>query len=408
MRSSFEADAHLGRPRILFVGIPESSHTHAWIDLLNGASFNVRLFGVPTGVPPDEWGVRTYVTTYGSQPLDSTTRARLYPANRVGRFVKRQAGRLVGATYPEELAARWLAKIIKRWQPDIIHTLGFDQGEFYFDARNRYKLDGIGKWVLQLRGGSDLALTHLDPTRVARLVEVLGACDQLLSDNQKNFRIAREMEVSEEQLSRIGTVPGTGGIDVAALAGRHSERPSRRRILLWPKAYESPWGKVLPIFEALKLCWERVQPCEVRMLSMNDEARMWYWTLPPHIREFVHPFKRIPRARVLEMMSEARVMLAPSLVDGVPNSMYEAMTAGALPIVSPLETIVPVVENERNVLFARNLYPQEIADALTRAMNDDRLVDEAAERNLALVRKLADRREIRPRVVAFYEALARS
>jgi glycosyltransferase involved in cell wall biosynthesis len=99
-------------------------------------------------------------------------------------------------------------------------------------------------------------------------------------------------------------------------------------------------------------------------------------------------------------------MLAPSLVDGVPNSMYEAMAAGALPIVSPLETIRPVVEQERNVLFARNLYPEEIAGALTRAMTDDALVDSAAKHNLELVRRVANRGEIQPRVVKFYNELA--
>jgi uncharacterized protein (DUF2336 family) len=73
-----------------------------------------------------------------------------------------------------------------------------------------------------------------------------------------------------------------------------------------------------------------------------------------------------------------------------------------------LETIQPVVEEERNVLFARNLYPEEIANALVRAMSDDELVDAAAEKNLELVRRIANRAEIRSRVVAFYEELADS
>jgi hypothetical protein len=38
-------------------------------------------------------------------------------------------------------------------------------------------------------------------------------------------------------------------------------------------------------------------------------------------------------------------------------------------------------------------------------MTDDALVDSAAERNLALVRRVADRNEIRERVVGFYERL---
>jgi len=85
--------------------------------------------------------------------------------------------------------------------------------------------------------------------------------------------------------------------------------------------------------------------------------------------------------------------------------MYEAMAAGALPIVSPLETIQHVVRNEQNVLFARNLYPHEIADALIKALADDQLVDSIAAQNLTLVRRIANRSVIRPRVVAFYEEL---
>ena len=105
-------------------------------------------------------------------------------------------------------------------------------------------------------------------------------------------------------------------------------------------------------------------------------------------------------------MGRARVMLAPSLVDGTPNSMFEAMATGAFPILSPLDTIRPLVRDGCNVLFARNLYPDEIGEALVRAMTDDVLVDIAAERNLALVRELADRHAIRPRVVGLYESLA--
>ncbi len=101
-------------------------------------------------------------------------------------------------------------------------------------------------------------------------------------------------------------------------------------------------------------------------------------------------------------------MLAPSLIDGTPNTMFEAMACGALPVVSPLETIRGVVVDGENVLFARNLDPDEIAAALVTAMTDDALVTGCAAANLELVRRLADRATIGPRVVAFYEELAAS
>jgi hypothetical protein len=86
--------------------------------------------------------------------------------------------------------------------------------------------------------------------------------------------------------------------------------------------------------------------------------------------------------------------------------MFEAMATGAFPVLSPLDTIRPLLRDGSNVLFARNLYPNEIGEALVRAMTDDALVDSAAERNLSLVRELADRTTIRPRVVSLYETMA--
>jgi glycosyltransferase involved in cell wall biosynthesis len=407
LKMGFESDQYSGRPKILFIGLAENSHTHSWIDLLEGAAFNVRLFAMPTGIPPKEWLTRTYITAYSLAGMDSVTRKSLYPRRQAGLLAKRAMARLIlGNNSAESLRERWLARIIRQWKPDIIHTLGIEQGgEFYLHVRRKFGLEGIGKWVLQTRGGSDLALTHLDPERRKQLIDILGSCDQLISDNKENFRIARELGVREEQLAPIAPVPGTGGIDVEPLHRKWHGPTSSRRIIVWPKAYDSPWGKMLPAYEALKLAWDRIQPCEIHMLSMLGEAKMWFWSLPDSIRRSCVPRERVSRAEVLEIMLKARVMLAPALIDGVPNSLYEAMACGAFPIVSPLETIASVVKNEENVLFARNLYPNEIAEALARAMTDDALVDAAARRNLELVRRIANRDLIRPQVIEFYERL---
>jgi glycosyltransferase involved in cell wall biosynthesis len=408
MRGSFNRDPYPGRPKILFVGLAESSHTHSWIDLLSQAELNVRLFAMPSGLPPKDWEVRTYVTHPDAWRLDPETRVSLYPQSWIKRFYKKRLMYLLPKGFKPPDPQEWLAKIMNQWQPDVIHTVGLDPaGYFYFDVSKRFGLHGDAKWVLQLRGGSDLILSRLDPLLIPRIKQVVCRCDQLVSDNQQNFRAAIEMGLREEQISALGTIPGTGGIDVSSLAQSWHGLPSKRRMILWPKAYECPWSKALPVFEALKLIWDKIQPCHVSMLAMNSETCMWYWALPERIRKYCQVEDRIPRDKVLELMVQARVMLAPSLVDGTPNTMLEAMATGAFPILSPLETIRSLVENERNVLFARNLYPEEIAQALCRAMTDDTLVDRAAERNLELVREIGDRSKIRPRVVEFYEKVAK-
>jgi hypothetical protein len=276
------------------------------------------------------------------------------------------------------------------------------------NVRDRYGLREIGKWVAQVRGGPDLALLRLLPDYLGRMKKVMSECDQLIADNQRNYEYARNLGLTTTQIPALGVIPGTGGVNVAQLAESWSGLPSQRtRLILWPKAYECPQSKALPVFEAIKLAWNKIQPCEFWMLASIPETEMWYGTLPEEMKSHCHIQRRIPREEVLELMARARVMLAPSLADGTPNTMIEAMAAGAFPILSPLETITPLVENERNVLFARNLYPEEIAQALCRAMTDDALVDAAAKRNLEVVRMIADRSKIGPRVVEFYEGVAK-
>ena len=313
--------------------------------------------------------------------------------------------RVYGSSEDEEA---WLARIIRTWRPDVIHTIGLTLGGyFYYPVRQRHKIQDIGLWVMQTRGGSDLTLSRLDPDAAAVMKRVLGECDQIITDNEINFTYLEELGVGREKICPLGWVPGTGGVDVAGLSAGWSPPSTRPRMILWPKAYESPWSKALPVLEALCLAWDKIQPSEIHLLAADPEVRMHCRALPAEIQKSLHFYERIDRGKVFELMGQARVMLAPSLVDGVPNTLYEAMACGAFPILSPLDTIKTVAQEPDNLLFARNLYPQELAEALSKAMHEDELVDRAAQGNLELVKQIADRAVIGPKLEVYYQDLAK-
>lgn len=389
--------------RILFIGAAESSHSHSWITLVDSdPRFEIRLFGLPDGGPAPQCPVPVYNTC----PVVPSRRGdwSLFPC------VTRQAGMLLRIARPQwvqRMATRWLNRVIRSWRPHLVHTFGMDPtAELYLPVHLLLPERVRPRWVAQMRGGSDVAFRRYQSQAVDVMKQVMMTCDAVLTDNYLNLELMQQWGVPASKLPAFRTVPGTGGIEVPS-NGHLPRSCGQRRLIIWPKAYECAWSKSLPVLNALTHAWDRLGPCQIRMLAADAETRNWLSTLPGRVRQNIEVSTRIPRQAVLELMGQARVMLAPSLVDGTPNTIFEAMAGGAVPIVSPLETIKPIVRDPDNVLFARNLYPDEIASALVRAMNDDELVDGIAQRNLDHVRRLADRAAIQHNIRALYAGLVR-
>ncbi len=310
--------------------------------------------------------------------------------------------RYMPAYLPRE--ENWLVEIINEWQPDIVHTLGLEPASFLYDAI-KPRLKKQPQWVVTARGGPEIALHRLVPEDVVRIKKVLQNCDHFIADNAMNYQYALELGLADLKVSPLGIMPGTGGVDIEALSGLRRQSPSKSRIILYPKAYECPASKAMPVLEALKLCWEKIQPCSIYCTAVIPEIEIWYRTLSPEIQSASILKARMPREQLLGAMAEARVVLMPSLIDGIPNTLYEAMATGAVPIASPLDTFKDIVKDDLNVIYARNLYPEEIAAALVKAMNDDDLVERIYSNNLSLIRTLADRKTIAKKVNDNYRAI---
>ena len=387
-----------GRPKILFVCLMKSTHTHSWLSLLKDMNINVRAFAVD-GVIPNYFNLSPHLLTdnylYRFSGKD-------FYWNKLG-IIMRGSAILFGKDILS-LDNLFLARAVRAWKPDIVHTLGLEPASYVFlKAREILGSKQKAKWIVTARGGPELTIKSNIPEVAENLANVFRACDQFIADNQHNYDLAMNLGLEKHKMCSLGVVPGTGGIDIDSIISKGDILPSKKkRIILWPKAYECPASKALPVFEALTLCWDRISPCEVYMTAMTQETMMWFMNLPEHIRKSCHISERIPRSDLLDIMLRSRVLLTPSLTDGIPNVLYEAMASCVFPIVSPIDTLQNIVSEEDNVLFARNLYPNEISNALIRAMNDDELVDSAAKRNVELVKSIANKNIIANNVYKNY------
>jgi len=418
--TSFDKDPYPGKPRILFIGWAHSSHTHAWLSLLSECDFNIRFFALPDHLPPLDWQVKTYLTISFDghrQPIQNDAEFK----KKYGSLSTRKILPLIPGmpnfqhdplldtsfVWPPTQALEYLDQTIRSWKPDIIHTLGLNPASyFYYDVLSSFGLKHIGRWVVQARGGPDLELNRLQPGHRERIISILNSCDIFIADNTTNYKNAIQLGLNPAKQLPFGIVPGTGGLDIKKCDILNQGPPSTRApLVIWPKAYECPQSKAMPVFEALINIADKIQHCRILMLASTTETRAWYAALPEKLQAISTISERISHDEVLSIMGRARIMLAPSILDGVPNSLYEAMALGAFPIVSPLKTIKPIVKEGQNVLFARNLYPEEIAQAIERAIIDNVLVDAATQRNRKLVSRIANKQIIKNEILKCYSTI---
>lgn len=388
------------RPKILFAGEIASTHAQNWMTLVEGA-FDIHAFSFP-GKPPAGFNIPTDI------PLDLAASPgnplHFAPGPRTLQFRRLLEAYKYGKSFDWVTPA--LRKTVARVQPDIIHTFGLEPaGSLIAGLRKSEEVFSKPRWVAQLRGGSDLELRKFDPEAMRTAADILQSADAIVSDNRRNFKYLADAGVEPKRFASISPVPGSGGVDLDKIVPG-SLPTSQRRVILWPKAYNTPYTQAFPILEALRIAWPRLQPCRVVISwAMQPEVRDWIKAVCSDLGISWDVRDRISRDEVFDALRESRVMLAPSIVDGVPNMLYEAMATGTLPIVSPLGTISDVVRDRQNVLFARNLHPQEIADALVEAMSNDALVDKIAKTNRARLYELADRAQIQSKVREFYSAM---
>ncbi len=381
------------KSRILFIALAHSTHTLSWIDLLSVSDFEVMLYGINGSLTPDNLKMRYFSVSESYLSLI---------LKRIVRLLSKIFTPLKTNDYFKD-DVNYLKKIIKKHKPDLIHTLGFDSAGYILHETLKKIEEKNFIWIHTSRG-SELSLKGYLPEALNR--EIIINCDGFIADSNLHYRLAVELGLAENKIPSFGFVPGSGGIDIEDMRANVLFPVSKReRIILWPKAYECQFSKALPVYEALKIAWDRIKPCRIIMTAMIPETQMWFNYLPDEIKNSSITYDRIPQDELLDIMKKSRILLAPTLSDGIPNSLYEAMGTGAVPIISPLETFTDIVINMKNAIYARNLYPEEIAEAIVLAMNDDQIADSISSENIELLLKIGDRKIIKKNLLDYYKSM---
>jgi glycosyltransferase involved in cell wall biosynthesis len=103
-------------------------------------------------------------------------------------------------------------------------------------------------------------------------------------------------------------------------------------------------------------------------------------------------------------MNLAHIMIMVPQSDGMPNTLWEAMACGALPVINRLPQYAEVIEDGINGLLVEP-EPADIAKVILQALASPELKTKAELRNRELVQAMADQDQEMARMEGWYESL---
>lgn len=281
-----------------------------------------------------------------------------------------------------------------------------DEKELETPLSNNKRLAGkSSKWIAT-NWGSDIYLFGRLAGHAPKIKQVLAACDYYSCECQRDVALARSFGFKGEVLP---VFPNTGGFDLEKIFKLRQHGPISKRRLIMLKGYQGWAYRGLVGLRALERCADLLKGYTVAIyLGFTEEMQI---AAELFTQSTGIPVKMIPYVSHDEMLryhGQARVSIGLAISDAISTSFLEAMVMGSFPIQSNTACADEWIEDGRTGILVPPEDPDVIEKAIRRALTDDDLVDRAAEENWKTAAERLDYPKIRPKAVDFYKRVFRS
>jgi len=298
-------------------------------------------------------------------------------------------------------AAKNFRKLVSEVQPDLVHAMRIPfEGMLAAEAGQSVPLL-VSIW------GNDFTL-HAPSSPLMRKATRRTTCraTALHSDTQRDLKLAEYWGFDSEKPSIV--LPGNGGVrtDIfyALPEATQTTGIKARLQVINPRGMRS-YVRNDVFFQAIPLVL-RKRP-EVRFLcpAMEGEPEAEKWVKDLKIEEYVQLMPKLSAKAMADSYHASQVMVSPSIHDGTPNSLLEAMATGCFPVLGKIDSLTEWIRDGENGLFTSLRDPAHLAEAIIKALKDADLRAAAAQINTKIIADRASYTDVMAKAEDFYEKL---
>lgn len=300
-------------------------------------------------------------------------------------------------------------KLLARISPDLIHAMRIP-----FEGVLAAKAAPAGIPLLISVWGNDFTLCARNNPLIARqTTETLARADALHCDCRRDLDLAsRAWGFSDEKPATV--LPGAGGIQASLFHPGKSDSalrsefdiPANSPVVINPRGFRGYVRNDI-FFQAIPQVLRQCPDAFFICTGMRGNPIAEKWIKELKIDENVRLLPLVSRDRMADLFRLARVAVSPSLHDGTPNTLLEAMACGCFPVAGDIESVREWITSGVNGLLCEPTDSHQMATALIHALKDEPMRERAREQNLSIIAERAEYNKVMQRAEEFYSQIVR-
>jgi len=394
--------------RLLFVADGRSPIAQSWIRYFVQAGHEAHLVSTFPAEPDPALASLSVVRVAFSGAAGDVPRPGGAPGGARGMTVRAFVRHWLGPlTLPA--AGRRLRKRILDLRPDLVHALRIPYEGMLAAAAAPAAPLLVSVW------GNDFTW-HAPASPAMRMWtrRVLGGAAALHVDCRRDARLAREWGFPSGR--PVLLLPTNGGIRPQVFhpseAGRVEARvealetiPPQAPVIINPRGFRS-YIRSDTFFRSLPFLLAEQPEAHILCPAMAGEPEAERWLDRLGLRRSTHLLPRMAPEQMAALYQRAAVTVSLSEHDGTPNTLLEAMACGCFPVAGDLESIREWIESGSTGYLVDVNRPEDVAQAVLRALRAPELRRQAALLNARRVAEQASYDRRMPEVEARYRQLA--
>ncbi len=388
--------------KILVVGEAASIHTARYVSMLKKAGYTVRLFSNSPNSHQDELLSNT-VVYIGDDLSVPPVRDNIFKLPCLGMEITisfnightlLQALKLYMRKFRKTSGAQYLARVIRKWNPDAIISLKMQNDGYVMDGAKNILGNICPAWA-HFIWGTDIEFFGKDETHamehLPKIRSLLAHCDYIIADTYRDLKQAEKLGFKGHVL---GQQIAQGGFNMNSVFSKNGRGFDERKTILIKGREGGHVGKALRILDALHEIKDELDRFDIKIMMATPDVRERAEKYTREDGRLYECLGRLGHDALMDIFSQARITISATTVDGTPGFLLETMAMGAIPVHSDMESIREWIDNGKNGLLFGVDDADGLKEAIQKGLSDKNFFESAQKINFSIIQERADENKI--------------